>query len=79
MLFDAKTCFASHTFEQPVQVTFGELNYLVARRADHVMTVRGLRRSVTVTAVIQVHPAQHANFYQDVQRPASAEREAQLP
>jgi len=67
MPFDAKTCFASHTFEQPVQVTLGELDYLVARRADQVMTVRGLRRSVTVTTVIQVHPAHDANFYQDVQ------------
>ena len=62
MPFDAKTCFASHAFEQPVQVTLGELDYLVARRADQVMTVRGLRRSVTVTAVIQVHPAHDAHF-----------------
>jgi hypothetical protein len=66
MSFHTKSRFASHAFEQSVQVTFGELDYLVARRADQVMTVRGLRRSVTMAAVVQVHPAQRACLDQNL-------------
>ena len=68
MPFDTKACSAGYTFEQPVQATFGELDHLIARRADQVMAVCGLRQSVAMTAVVPVHPAHDACFDQDVQR-----------